>query len=290
MGQHGWGPTSDGDLIAAVHAALDRGINFFDTSDTYGLGRSEVLLGKALASRRQEAVIATKFGVRHEGGKTTYDCSPAWIRSAVDASLARLNTDVIDLYQMHYWDGRTPLDDVFGALEELRAAGKIRAFGVTNFDVSHIRHVPLPDALVTFSHAYNLTNRSAEPSIAGVAGPRELTFLSWGSLGHGMLSGKYSAGTSFGPDDRRSRPVYSAFHGEGLDKSLRIVDAMRSIVADSPGRTLAQVAIRWILDRLPASVALVGIKNPAQLAENAGAFGWRLTPDQFDALDRASAT
>ena len=288
MGQHGWGPTSDGDLVEAVHAALDRGITFFDTSDTYGLGHSEYLLGKAIAGRRNDAVIATKFGVRHAGGKTTYDCSPDWIRSAVNASLSRLNADVIDVYQMHYWDGRTPLDEIFGALQELRTAGKVRAFGVTNFDL-RAAGTRLPEHLATFSHAYSLTNRSAEQAIAGACAERGPTFLSWGSLGHGMLSGKYSADTSFGPDDRRSRPVYSAFHGAGLDRSLQIVDAMRAMLADLPGRTFAQVAIRWILDRFPGAVALVGTKSPAQLADNAGSLGWRLSQAQFDALDRASA-
>ena len=132
MGGHGWGNVQEAELIEAVHTALDKGITFFDTADTYGLGQSELTLGKALGSHRKDVVIASKFGVRVGNGKTTYDNSPQWIREALDASLKRLGTDYIDLYQVHYRDGVTPIYDVVETLEELKAKGLIRAYGLSN--------------------------------------------------------------------------------------------------------------------------------------------------------------
>ena len=132
MGGHGWGIVQERELVNAVHAALDRGINFYDTADTYGLGQSELTLGRALGAQRHKAVIATKFGVRVENHVTFYDNSPAWIREACENSLRRLNTDYIDLYQVHYRDGKTPLDAVIATLEDLRREGKIRYYGISN--------------------------------------------------------------------------------------------------------------------------------------------------------------
>ena len=132
MGGYGWGIVQEQELVAAVHAALDCGVNFFDTADTYGLGQSELTLGRALGSRRSDAVIATKFGVRVDKTGTTYDNSPEWIRTACENSLRRLNTDYIDLYQVHYRDGQTDLGTVLDALEDLRSQGKIRYFGLSN--------------------------------------------------------------------------------------------------------------------------------------------------------------
>ena len=132
MGGYGWGQVEEHELVDAVNAALDQGINFFDTADTYGLGQSEKTLGKALGNRRKDAVIATKFGVRVENGRTFYDNSPQWIKEACESSLKRLSTDYIDLYQVHYRDGVTPIGEVLQALEQLRSQGKIRYFGLSN--------------------------------------------------------------------------------------------------------------------------------------------------------------
>ena len=126
MGGHGWGIVQEKDLIDTVHTALDQGVNFFDTADTYGLGQSELTLGRALEGRRDKAVIASKFGVRVENHQTFYDNSPQWIRTACENSLKRIHTDYIDLYQIHYRDGRTPIGEVVETLEDLRREGKIR--------------------------------------------------------------------------------------------------------------------------------------------------------------------
>ncbi|MFQ7290305.1 MAG: aldo/keto reductase [Lacrimispora saccharolytica] len=144
MGGYGWGNVQESELIRAVHVALEQGITFFDTADTYGLGQSEITLGKALGQHRREVAIASKFGVRVGGGKTVYDNSPQWIRDALEGSLRRLNTDYIDLYQVHYRDGVTPIEAVVDTLDELKRKGYIRYYGLSNI---HQEDIPGTAAL-----------------------------------------------------------------------------------------------------------------------------------------------
>ena len=288
MGQHGWGNTRTSDCIEAVHRALDLGIDFFDTADVYGLGVSESILGRALSNRSHSAVIASKFGVRHVEGRTFYDNSPEQIEASLDQSLTRLRRDYIDLYQVHYWDGTTSLADVFLTLERLKEKGKIRSYGVTNIDLSPFMS-DLPSGLVSFSFECSLANRKFEGLIDSLHAAAPMTFLSWGTLGQGILSGKYSQETRFAADDRRNREAYVNFHGEKLQKNLNIVEQLRKIQKNKyPRRSLAQLAIRWVLDRFPASVALVGIKRTEQLTDGAGALGWCLDEDDFLAMELVS--
>lgn len=289
MGGHGWGAVSRAELETAVRAALDYGLNFFDTADTYGLGESETTLGTALRGRREEAMIATKFGVRVEGGHTFYDNSPAWIRTTLEASLRRLGTDYIDLYQVHYRDGKTALEDVTETLLGLRDQGKIRHLGLSNLSHSDIDELkPIASAFVSFQNEFSLATRDHEREIVAVMNDFGLSPLTWGSLGQGILSGKYDSTVSFGDDDRRSRATYVNFHGERLARNLRIVDVLRQIAREL-GKSVPAVAIRWILDHLPGSVAIVGVKNVKQLESNLDAIGWHLPPDSLEALDLASS-
>jgi len=279
MGQHDWGATDEHELIKAVHIALDCGVTFFDTADVYGLGVSEFVLGKALKGKRESVIIATKFGVRIENNQTFFDNSRKWINRAVDESLSRLGTDYIDLYQLHYLDKKTPIDETLCALQSLRKSGKIRAFGVTNIDL-HDHGVTQPvDGLASFSFEYSLANRVFEPVVYANQKKLRLCFLSWGSLGQGILSGKYDQNTTFSETDRRRQEVYANFHGEKLAHNLRIVDYMRSILPYYKSKTLSQLAIRWILDQVPFSVALTGIKRPGQLMDNFGALNWELVEE-----------
>lgn len=281
MGQHGWGITDERELIKAVHAALDCGITFFDTADVYGLGVSELVLGKALKGNRQSAVIATKFGVRTENGRTFFDNSRKWINQAVDESLSRLGTDYIDLYQLHYWDNKTPINETLCTLQSLKNSGKIRAFGVTNINLcDHEITQPL-DGVASFSFEYSLANRAFELAVYMNQEKSGFCFLSWGSLGQGILCGKYDSAAEFSGTDRRSREVYVNFHGEKLANNLRIVDYMRSILPYYKDKTLSQLAIRWILDQIPFSIALTGIKHQDQLKENLGALGWKLADEHY---------
>ena len=289
MGGHGWGHTDSGDLVDSVHAALDVGVNLFDTADVYGLGQSEELLGRALIGYREKAVIATKGGVRRQAETTCYDNSGAWLRQAVEASLRRLGTDYIDLYQLHYWDHTTPLAEVLEVFADLRQQGKILSFGLTNLDpAAHGIDRPV-DGLASVSRQYSLAERTFEPEITATIENLGTCFLSWGSLGQGILSGKYTATSRFAENDRRSRAAYVNFHGDRLRRNMRIVDCMRRIQSQYREKTLAQIAVRWILDRIPKSIALVGIKRPDQLTDLAAALDWHLDQPELAELAELSS-
>ena len=289
LGGYGWGETEVSELEGAVYTALDSGINFFDTADTYGLGQSELLLGKVLESRRKDVVINTKFGVRAGSGKTFYDNSPEWIRTALEASLRRLKTDYTDIYTIHYRDGITPISVVVETLEELQRKGYIRYFGLSNIHRDELEELePYADKFVSFQDEYSLACRKNEADILDISKRLNMTPLSWGSLGQGILTGKFSAdNTAFASNDRRSRDVYVNFHGEKLEKNLQIVEYMRKI-AEKYGKPVSAVAIRFILDFIPDSVVLCGAKRPSQVLGNVQGADWKLDDEELKLLDKVS--
>lgn len=288
MGGYGWGAVDEGELIASVRAALDCGVNFFDTADTYGLGQSEKTLAKALGSDRSKAVIATKFGVRVENSKTFYDNSPKYIVEALDASLKRLKTDYVDLYQVHYRDGITPLDAVVETLERLKENGKILSYGLSNIhseDFSEIK--PFAGKFVSCQDEFSLACRKNEADLTLLRDELLLTPMTWGSLGQGILTGKYDSSVTFESNDRRSREIYVNFHGEKLKQNLRIVDVLKK-VSKNHSKSIPACAIRWILDTMKDSVVIAGIKKPAQLTSNAEATDWHLTENEIQMLNEVS--
>lgn len=288
MGGYGWGKVSEEELIQAVQCAIEEGINFFDNADTYGLGKSEETLSKALGNKRNQAVIGTKFGVRVENGKTFYDNSPEWIEKALEGSLKRLNTDYIDLYQVHYRDGKTPISVVVETLEKLRQKGYIRYYGLSNIHQEDLKELKGEvGKFVSFQDEYSLACRKNEQDMFELSNKLQLTPITWGSLGQGILSGKYDKYTTFGADDRRSRDIYVNFHGDKLLKNLEIVEVLKEI-AKEVNRPVPAVAIRWILDYLNDSAVIVGIKNQKQLEGNKAALGWKLSKEQIERLVEVS--
>ena len=288
MGGHGWGEVSEKKLVDAVHSAVDNGLNFFDNADTYGLGKSEETLGKSLKGKREKVIIATKFGVRVENGQTYYDNSTEWINTAVERSLKRLDTDYIDLYQIHYRDNKTPIGEVVEALEDLQKKGYIRYFGLSNISKKDILELkPYTNKFVSFQNGYSLANRENETDILDISKELGMTPLTWGSLGQGILTGKYSRDSNFSDNDRRSRDIYVNFHGDKLIKNMEIVDTMRKISGEID-KPISAIAIRFILDNIPDSVVLAGIKTPQQLESNIDAMGWKLTDDHLKELKRIS--
>lgn len=284
LGGHGWGHSDPAEMTAAVHGALDAGVNFFDTADVYGLGQSERLLGDALRGRR-EAVIATKCGVRVENGHTYYDNSPQWITRACEESLRRLRVECIDLYQLHYRDGR-PVEAVLEAFRTLRDQGKIRYFGLSNVTEADLPELlPYREEFVSIQKEYSLARREREGEFLGLCAALEASPISWGSLGQGVLTGKYDKNSRFGQDDRRSSGSYVNFRPGKLERNLRIVAAMEPI-AQAHGVSVGAVAVRFILDRLPGSVALCGIKRRDQLLTEA--LGWHLAREEMEILDGVS--
>ena len=289
LGGYGWGDTVRQDLIDAVRTAIDNGINFFDTADTYGLGESERTLAEALGANSQRAVITTKFGVRIENGKTFYDNSREYIFQAVEGSLKRLKRDCIDLYQVHYRDGKTPLCDVVESLERLKEQGKIRYYGLSNIhneDEAELKQLK-ENPFVSFQDEYSLACRKNESDMFNFRDSYEMTPFTWGSLGQGILSGKYDKNCKFDSNDRRSREIYVNFHGEKLLKNLEIVEVLKEIAAET-GKSVSSVAIRWILDYLKDSVVIVGAKSPKQVLQNAEAMSFTLTDGQVERLNKIS--
>lgn len=288
MGGYGWGNVQEGELLDAISEALDKGVNFFDTADTYGLGQSERTLAKGLGERRKNVVIESKFGVRVGGGKTVYDNSPEYIQTALEESLRRLNTDYIDIYTIHYRDGKTPIADVIGKLDELKAAGKIRHYGLSNIHGNEADElIPYAEKFVCCQDEFSLACRKNEADLFSLQSKLHVTPMTWGSLGQGILTGKYGADVKFGADDRRSREIYVNFHGEKLKQNLRIVEVLKKI-AENHGRTVAACAIRWILDTLPESVVIAGVKRPSQLDSNIEAMDWHLGIEEMKELNEVA--
>lgn len=289
MGGYGWGDVQNAELLEAIHSALDNGVNFFDTADTYGLGESEKTLAKGLGSHRKEVVISTKFGVRTGGGKTIYDNSPEYIEEALDASLKRLNTDYIDIYTIHYRDGKTPLDEVVGKLNQLREKGKILYFGLSNvYGEGMNEFLPFANQFVCCQNEFSLACRKYDDDLSKISYLLGASPMTWGSLGQGILTGKYTKqNVNFGTNDRRSRDIYVNFHGEKLEQNLEIVELLKEI-AKNHGKSIPACAIRFILDFLPESVVLAGVKRPSQLLSNIEAMDWHLTREELNSLNKIS--
>ena len=288
MGEYGWGKTNNRELLRAIDCAKDMGINFFDTADTYGLGKSEENYGKAIQGKRNQWIVATKFGVRVENGKTFYDNSPRWIEQALEGSLQRLRTDYIDLYQIHYRDGKTSIEDVIETLERLKNKGYLRYYGLSNLTKEDISDIQKGKGnFISIQNEYSLACRKYEKDILQFRDKMNVSPLTWGSLGQGILTGKYDETTVFETNDRRSRDIYVNFHGEKLKKNLEIVKVLKKI-AQQREKTVASVAIRWILDYLEDSVVIAGVKTEQQVRSNVEAADWKLDIDEMRELEKIS--
>jgi len=292
LGGHGWGKTQRNELLRSVQDAYDLGINFFDTADIYGKGESENILGEALHGKRDKVILASKFGVvlpqSGSNGKTYYDNSPEYIEQAIVGTLKRLNTDYLDLYQLHYRDDCTPIATVVETLEKLKDKGIIRYFGLSNVKREEIEELKeFQNRFVSFQNEFSLATRRNEDEIREIATQLNLTPMTWGSLGQGILTGKYDESTVFETDDRRSRDVYSNFYGAQIAKNLRIVQVMKEI-SQRTGKTMPAIAIRWILDVLKDSVVIAGIKCVAQIEDNFQGLMWSLSEEDLHALDVVS--
>lgn len=293
MGGYGWGDTSEQEFIETIQVGLENGLNFFDTANTYGFGKSEETLVKGLGSHRKDAIIQSKFGVRvmedMVGKKTIYDNSSDYIKKALEGTLKRLGTDYIDIYTIHYRDKETSIEEVVDTLRQIQKEGKVRYFGLSNIHIDEMKEIePYKDEFVCCQDEYSLACRKNEEDLKTVNEKLGITPLTWGSLGQGILTGKYTKDNiHFRPNDRRSRDIYVNFHGEKLLQNLGIVDVLKEIAA-AHGRSVSACAIRFILDYLDGSVALVGAKRPSQMAGNLEALDWKLNEEELSLLDKVS--
>lgn len=288
MGGHGWGHVSKQSVINSIKKAFQIGINFFDTADTYGLGEGEKILGQALNKNINDVIIATKFGVRIINGETIYDNSPTWIRTALENSLKRLGRDYIDIYQLHYRDKKTSMDEIIKTLEELKKEKKIKYYGFSNIYISDIEELKKHKGkFITFQNEFSLASRHNENDIVRIIKELEINLMSWGSLGQGILTGKYDKDVKFNENDRRSRKEYTNFHGNKLIHNLAIVNKLK-ILSIKYNKPISSIAIRWILDYIPNSVVIAGIKNIKQLEMNASSLDWNLKKEDIKLLEKIS--
>ena len=284
LGGFNWGDVKIDEIQNAICHAID-GIGpeqaiLFDTADTYGPHLSEKRLGEALAKEKDKVVLATKFGVRLQDGKAWYDNSASYADRSLDNSLGRLQRDSIDLYQLHWPDGKTPLTKTLSVLEKFREDGRIKFYGVCNVNPREL--LPLIadfPGLISFSQPYSLVQRTERKHIQTLC-QEGLIFLAYGCLEQGLLSGKYDIYMKFGTNDRRSNKKYKNFHGQRLTKNLVIVDHLRQ-KADALGLPVATLALKFVLADLPRTIALVGIKSPDQWSQNVHALQSNLSTDNF---------
>ena len=270
-----WGGTDEQQSVATIHAAIERGITMIDTAPAYGFGRAEEIVGRALAEggRRERVLIATKVGLNWRDGQVFRDASTRRIRQEVEDSLRRLQTDRIDLYQVHWPDHSTPIEETALEMDRLLRAGKIRAIGVSNFSADEMERFSAVAPLHSVQPPYNLFEREAEAAVLPYGQRHHLTVLAYGALCRGLLSGRMLAGTRFTGDDlRRTDPK---FQQPRFGQYLAAVDTLERFANENYGRGVLALAVRWILDR-GETVALWGARRPDQLDPMAEVSNWSL--------------
>ena len=280
---------------AIVDRFLDAGGNFIDTANVYSLGVSEEITGRALAGRRDDIVLATKVRFTMGDGPNDVGLSRRHIRQSVEASLRRLGTDWIDLYQVHCWDARTPLEETLSTLDDLVHEGKVRYVGASNYAAWHLAKALGIAALrgwepfVSLQPEYSLITRDIERELLPLCQDARLAVLPWSPLGGGILTGKYAKGEDLPPGSRggdTDEPITFTYRLD--ERAWKVVDAVRA-AADAMGKTPAQVALNWVLHRRGVTAPIIGVRDVEQLEANLGALGWRLESEQENALLWASA-
>lgn len=283
MGGYDYGPADDAVSVAAVRRALELGVNFFDVADVYGLGRAETVLRRALGSRLHDVVVATKFGVTWApDGRTGLDLSPAYMRQALENSLRRLGVEAISLYQIHKPDGQTLWEDCMAALEQCRTEGKIRHIGASNIETADVDSCQAAGRLDSLQMPFSLADQQHASSMIDAQTRWGMSALAYNVLAHGLFSGRHSRDAVFSGTDLRTRiPMFQAPLRE---QAFGLLDRITR-VAKVSGRSYVQVAIAWALHHPAVSVALVGTRTPAQIAESVGALGWPWLDSYAQLLD-----
>jgi aryl-alcohol dehydrogenase-like predicted oxidoreductase len=279
-----YGPADQQKSIAVIHRALELGINFFDTADMYGPHTNEQLLGRALADRRDRAVIATKFAIQRgaDGSFQGVSGRPEYVKQACDASLARLGVDTIDLYYQHRVDPQVPIEDTVGAMAELVKAGKVRHLGLSEAAPATIRRAHAVHPITALQTEYSLWSRDPEDGILATCSELGIAFVAYSPLGRGFLTGQIRSLDDLAPDDyRRTSP---RFAGENFDRNLELVDRIQALAA-ARQVTASQLALAWLLAQGPHIVPIPGTRSVDRLAENAAAADIVLTAEELAAID-----
>ncbi len=291
-----WNGSDDAEIIRAIHRAVELGVNFFDVAPVYGFGHAERVLGRALAGRRQQVIIASKCGLRWDAaGTIVNDLRPERIEEEIHASLERLNTDYIDIYQMHWPDPQTPIADSMKTLLQLKAAGKIRHIGVSNFSVAQMDEARRYGAIVSHQGLYNLLERNpsqyhgipleyrTEAEILPYCRAHGMAFFPYSPLFQGLLTNHFKAQDHFDSQDVRSAnpnlnpPLFQTYY--------EMRNALLAFAMEI-GKPLGQVAINWLIEQPALTSVICGAQTVAQIEENAASTSWSLTPDMLREIDR----
>ena len=297
-----WGGVDTAAARSALLHALDQGINTFDTAAVYGFGTSETLIGEALQPHRKEIILMTKYGLRWDTTKGKYHFSTEdhtgkalnihryagrdSIIQECEDSLRRLKTDYIDLYQIHWPDPTTPIEESMEAVERLIEAGKVRAAGVSNYSAPQMAEALDNLPIVSNQVPYSMVLRNIEQEVVPLALEKNISILAYSPLQRGLLTGKITPGYTFAPGDHRANNAY--FRSENLQQVNDFLQQIRPL-AQAKGVTLAQLVIRWTLSQPGITCALVGARNPQQVKENAAAADIKLSPEEVKEIDTALA-
>jgi aryl-alcohol dehydrogenase-like predicted oxidoreductase len=287
-----WGSTDAAGASRLVDVCLDHGVCLFDSADVYSAGLAEQILGEAIKGKRDRLLISTKTTFPMGAGPNNFGSSRQHLIAAVDASLARLGVDHIDLLQLHGQDYNTPVEETLHALDQMVRAGKVRYIGGSNFSGWHLmKSLAVSDRYgyprhVAHQAYYSLLNRDYEWELLPLGRDQGVGALIWSPLGWGKLTGKIRRGQPAQPGSR-AHDIAGTGPKYDEERLFRIIDALDGVAAET-GRTIPQIALNWLLRRPTVSSVIIGARNEDQLVQNIGAVGWQLTPEQVAALDRAS--
>jgi aryl-alcohol dehydrogenase-like predicted oxidoreductase len=281
-----YGPRDESESIATMHRAIELGVNFFDTADMYGPFTNEMLVGKAIADRRDKVILATKFGLHRndQGDFLGLNSKPDYIRSACDASLKRLGLDNIDLYYQHRVDPEVPIEETIGAMAELVKAGKVRYLGLSEADPEIIRRAHAVHPITALQTEYSLWSREPEKAILATTRELGISFVSYSPLGRGFLTGRFKKFEDLPEGDwRRTNP---RFQGGNFEKNLILVERITEIAGEK-GITPAQLALAWVLAQGDDIVSIPGTKHRTYLEQNIGALDVALTEKDLNWINEA---
>lgn len=291
-----WGATDTAGARRLVDVCLDAGLNMFDSADVYSQGAAEEILGAAIRGRRHDVIISTKGTFRMSAAPNDVGSSRAHLTHAVDASLRRLGTNYIDLYQLHGFDAMTPIEETMGTLADLVRAGKIRYIGCSNFSGWHLmKSLAIADRCgwprhVAHQAYYSLVGRDFEWELMPLALAEGVGTVVWSPLGWGRLTGKLKRGQPIPPGTRiHARVARDPGPQPPEDYLFAVLDALEAVAGET-GKTIPQIAINWLLTRPTVATVIIGARDEQQLRENLASVGWQLTPDQLAKLDAASRT
>ena len=288
----GYGKVEEAEFGHAVGRALDLGINCFDTAEGYGMGASELALGKALGARRDEAIVVTKFGMNYRDKPNLRDSSRERVEVSIDKSLKNLGTDYVDVYMVHWPDRETPFEETMEALENVVREGKARFVGLSNFKREEIEACMRVRRVDVVQYGWHMFDRRMQQEIFPYCEEQGIGVMAYGSLAFGLLTGTFTEDMDFGSQDWRARQgkmgsiklFDSLFGEESFPRNVRAVDELEGI-ADRYGKSLPQLALQWAISHPAVSTALVGCRNVAEVEDNVGAVGWSISGDDLAEMD-----